>query len=71
MKYYFLVDCEHVICYKCFNEQKRCPKCKVKIKKDKEGERNGKGKEYLKGTNILIFEGEYRNGKKHGKGEEY
>ena len=38
MKYYFLVDCEHVICYKCFNEQKRCPKCKQKIKKDKEGE---------------------------------
>ena len=28
------------------------------------GERNGIGKEYLKNTNILIFKGEYKNGKK-------
>ena len=34
----------------------------------KNGERNGKGKEYKEGN--VIFEGEYRNGKRHGKGEE-
>ena len=33
-----------------------------------EGERNGKGKEYL---NIMIFEGEYLNRKRNGKGKEY
>ena len=31
------------------------------------GERNGKGKEYLKNTNIMIFESEYINGKKMEK----
>ena len=42
-----------------------------------EGEKNGKGKEYLlysldkNGKNILFFEGEYKNGKKYGKGKEY
>ena len=30
---------------------------------------NGKGVEYDK--NIIIFEGEYLNGKRHGKGKEY
>ena len=40
-------------------------------KKYKIGERNGKGKEYIKNTNILIFEGEYKNGVKNGKGKEY
>ena len=35
------------------------------------GERNGKGKEYLKHNNKLIFEGEYKNGIKTGKGKEY
>ena len=29
--------------------------------------KNGKGSEYLIDTNILIFEGEYSNGKKMGK----
>ena len=37
----------------------------------KVGEKNGKGKEYLRGTNILLFEGEYINGKRNGKGKEY
>ena len=31
----------------------------------------GFGKEYIINTNILIFEGEYINGKKAGKGKEY
>ena len=35
------------------------------------GERNGKGKEYKLGSNILIFEGEYKDGKRNGKGKEY
>jgi len=35
----------------------------------KNGERNGKGKEYKEGK--VIFEGEYRNGKRNGKGEEF
>ena len=35
----------------------------------KEGERNGKGKEYHYGK--LKFEGEYLNGKRNGKGKEY
>ena len=33
------------------------------------GQRNGKGKEYLNG--ILIYEGEYLNGQRNGKGKEY
>ena len=33
------------------------------------GERNGKGKEYIKYTKRLIFEGEYLNGKRNGKGK--
>ena len=40
-------------------------------KKYKKIEINGKGKEYLLDTNIVIFEGEYLNGKKNGKGKEY
>ena len=32
---------------------------------------DGKGKEYIMNTNILIFEGEYLNGKRNGKGKEY
>ena len=35
------------------------------------GEKNGKGKEYIINTNILIFEGEYINRKRNGKGKEY
>ena len=35
------------------------------------GERNGKGKEYIKNTKRLIFEGEYLNGKRNGKGKNY
>ena len=35
--------------------------------KYKTGEKNGKGREYLINTDILIFEGEYLNGKKTGK----
>ena len=34
-------------------------------------ENNGLGKEYKLNTDILIFEGEYLNGKKNGKGKEY
>ena len=37
----------------------------------KEGERNGKGKEYYISTNTILFEGEYLNGKRNGKGKEY
>ena len=37
----------------------------------REGEKNGKGKEYIISTNIMIFEGEYLNGKRNGKGKEY
>ena len=33
--------------------------------------KNGKRKEYLIETNILIFEGEYLNGKRNGKGKDY
>ena len=36
----------------------------------KEGERNGKGKEYDNFGN-LIYEGEYLNDKRNGKGKEY
>ena len=32
---------------------------------------NGRGKEYKLGTSIILFEGEYINWKKHGKGKEY
>ena len=34
-------------------------------------EKNGGGKEYLKDTNIIIFEGNYLNGKRYGPGKEY
>ena len=34
------------------------------------GERKGKGKEYIINRDILIFEGEYFNGKKNGVGKE-
>ena len=37
----------------------------------KEGEKNGKGKEYCISTDIMIFEGEYLKGKRNGKGKEY
>ena len=40
-------------------------------RKYKIGERNGIGKIYELNTNILIFEGEYLNGEKNGKGKEY
>ena len=40
-------------------------------KRYKIGERNGKGKEYLKINNNMIFEGEYLIGKRNGKGKEY
>ena len=39
--------------------------------KYKIGGRNGAGKVFLKESNILIFEGEYLNGKRNGKGTEY
>ena len=41
--------------------------CKI----DKKIETNGKGFIYLKNTDLLIFEGEYKNGLKNGKGKEY
>ena len=34
-------------------------------------ENNESGKEYKIYTDIVIFEGEYKNGKRHGKGKEY
>ena len=37
----------------------------------KEGEINGKGKEFNILTNNMIFEGEYLNRKRNGKGKEY
>ena len=37
--------------------------------KYKVGKRNGKGKEYIKDTKRLIFEGEYLNGKRNGIGK--
>ena len=44
---------------------------KEKSGKYKIGEKNGKGKEYIIYSNILIFEGEYLNGVRNGKGKEY
>ena len=44
---------------------------KLKARRYKEGERNGKGKEYSLDTNLLLFEGEYLDGKRNGKGKEY
>jgi len=38
LKYYLLLNCEHIICANCFKKENRCPKCKQKIKKEKEGE---------------------------------
>ena len=37
----------------------------------KEAPINGKGKEYILGTNIKIYEGGYKNKKRSGKGKEY
>ena len=37
----------------------------------KEGERDGKGKEYDIYSNTMLFEGEYLNGKRNGIGKEY
>ena len=34
-------------------------------------ESNGKGKEFILANNKLIFEGEYKNGIKSGKGKEF
>ena len=39
--------------------------------KYKEGEKNGKGKEYSISTKFMIFKGEYLNGRRNGKGKEY
>ena len=39
--------------------------------KYKIGGNNGKWKEYIINTNIMIFEGEYLNGERNGKGKEY
>ena len=38
LKYYFLTNCEHVICDKCFKNMKKCPKCDTKYKKGEESE---------------------------------
>ena len=35
------------------------------------GEKNGKGREYILDTNILVFEGEYLNWKRNREGKEY
>jgi len=39
--------------------------------KFKIGGKNGNGREYILNTNILIFKGEYLNGKRNGIGKEY
>jgi len=39
--------------------------------KYKIGKKEGIGKVYKLNTNVLIFEGEYLNGEKNGKGKEY
>ena len=39
--------------------------------KYKIGKNDGLVKEYILNTNILIFEGEYLNGKKNGQGKEF
>ena len=44
---------------------------KKKSKIYKIAEKNGKGKEFHSYNNKLIFEGEYLNGKRNGKGKEY
>ena len=43
----------------------------IRSNKYKIAERNGTGKEYLKDTNIIIFEGNYLNGKRNVQGKEY
>jgi len=40
-------------------------------RKEHIGERNDKGKEQILNSNVIIFEGEYLNGKRNGKGKEY
>ena len=35
------------------------------------GEKNGKGKEYIINTSILVYNGEYKNRKRNGKGKEF
>ena len=49
------------------NIEKYRKECKI----DQLIDKKGNGVEYLKNTNILLFEGEYKNGKKNGKGKEY
>ena len=44
---------------------------KALSKREIKGEKNGKAKEYLINSDILIFEGEYKNWKRNGKGIEY
>ena len=44
---------------------------KKETKKEIIGKKNGFGKEYIAGTNILIFEGVFLNWKRNGKGKEY
>ena len=57
------------------NLQKKCgvdiEYYKKKSGKYKIGGKNGLGKELKLNTDNLIFEGEYLNGKRHGKGREY
>ena len=44
---------------------------KKETKRKKLGEKNGLGKEYIIDFNILLFEGEFLNWKRNGKGKEY
>ena len=44
---------------------------KIASNKYKIEEINGTGKEYLRDTQIIIFEGNYLNGKRNGQGKEY
>ena len=44
---------------------------KRESRKIKKGDRNGYGKINLANENILLFEGQYSDGKKNGYGKEY
>ena len=44
---------------------------KNESQKERIVEKDNFGKEYILGSKIKIFEGQFLNGKKHGKGKEY
>ena len=38
LKYCLIIDCNHILCSKCFKKEKKCPICNNRFKKEKEGE---------------------------------